>query len=305
MSRFAKYTWITLVTNFGVILWGAFVRATGSGAGCGEHWPTCNGEVIPRPEDIETMIEFTHRLTSGVALIRPALVVWAVRLFERGHRGGRRRGRRWASCGGGGPRRRTGAVRLGRGRRLRGARPRVHALAQHPLLAGSDGAHRLGGPTRQAFDDGPVRAIALGFAGLFGGVSGATAALGDTLFPGLADRRLLCRPRSELPLDPAAATTLFSSLSAWAYSAWLRLRPDPRPRLATALMVLLGLRWPSDSSTRAPGPGTAATDSSPDGRHRLGGLRAAERHDTERAAVPCCQIEMTWPNSSTKCRAWT
>ena len=87
MSRFAKYTWITLVTNFVVILWGAFVRATGSGAGCGEHWPTCNGEVIPRPEAIETMIEFTHRLTSGVALIMTvALVVWAVRLFERGHR---------------------------------------------------------------------------------------------------------------------------------------------------------------------------------------------------------------------------
>ena len=57
MSRFAKYTWITLVTNFGVILWGAFVRATGSGAGCGEHWPTCNGEVIPRAEAIETMID--------------------------------------------------------------------------------------------------------------------------------------------------------------------------------------------------------------------------------------------------------
>ena len=52
MSRFAKYTWITLVTNFGVILWGAFVRATGSGAGCGEHWPTCNGEVIEEAFDV-------------------------------------------------------------------------------------------------------------------------------------------------------------------------------------------------------------------------------------------------------------
>ena len=87
MSRFSKYAWFTLAYNFLVVLWGAYVRASGSGAGCGEHWPTCNGEILPRPEAIETMIELTHRLTSGVALVLTiALVVAACRSFSRGHR---------------------------------------------------------------------------------------------------------------------------------------------------------------------------------------------------------------------------
>jgi heme A synthase len=47
-SRFAKYAWLVLAYNLAVILWGAYVRATGSGAGCGSHWPLCNGVVIPR-----------------------------------------------------------------------------------------------------------------------------------------------------------------------------------------------------------------------------------------------------------------
>lgn len=67
--RFALYCWGVLAYNVIVILWGAYVRATGSGAGCGSHWPSCNGELIPRAPGIETMIEFTHRLTSGVALL--------------------------------------------------------------------------------------------------------------------------------------------------------------------------------------------------------------------------------------------
>ena len=69
------------------MLWGAFVRATGSGAGCGEHWPLCNGAVVPRSPEMGTIIEFMHRVTSGVALIGVAvLVVWAIRLFPKGHR---------------------------------------------------------------------------------------------------------------------------------------------------------------------------------------------------------------------------
>jgi heme A synthase len=70
-----------------VVLWGAFVRATGSGAGCGSHWPLCNGEILPRAPEIETLIELSHRLTSGVALIMVvALAPWAWRAFPRGHR---------------------------------------------------------------------------------------------------------------------------------------------------------------------------------------------------------------------------
>ncbi|MCB9781131.1 MAG: COX15/CtaA family protein [Alphaproteobacteria bacterium] len=68
-----------------VILWGAFVRASGSGAGCGAHWPACNGEVLHRPQSIETMIELTHRLTSGLCLpLVIVLVFGAFRAFERG-----------------------------------------------------------------------------------------------------------------------------------------------------------------------------------------------------------------------------
>jgi heme A synthase len=74
-KRFEKYAWFVLGVNLLVILWGAYVRATGSGAGCGSHWPSCNGEVIPRSPSSETMIEFTHRLTSGLALILVAILL--------------------------------------------------------------------------------------------------------------------------------------------------------------------------------------------------------------------------------------
>ena len=78
--RLARFAWGVVGFNILVILWGAFVRATGSGAGCGAHWPMCNGEVVPRDPAIETMIELTHRLTSGVALVMVvALVVLAYR----------------------------------------------------------------------------------------------------------------------------------------------------------------------------------------------------------------------------------
>lgn len=86
LNRYAGYAWGVLVYNILVILWGAYVRATGSGAGCGSHWPLCNGQVIPRAERIETMVEFTHRLSSGVALILViALLVWAFRQYGQGH----------------------------------------------------------------------------------------------------------------------------------------------------------------------------------------------------------------------------
>lgn len=85
-NRFAAYTWSVLGLNVLVILWGAFVRATGSGAGCGAHWPTCDGQVLPRPESTEMFVEFTHRLTSGVALLAVVgMLVWAWRAWPKGH----------------------------------------------------------------------------------------------------------------------------------------------------------------------------------------------------------------------------
>ena len=86
-NRFANFTWAVLGLNILVILWGAFVRATGSGAGCGAHWPTCDGQVLPRPESTEMFIEFTHRLTSGVALLAVVgMLVWAWRVWPAAHR---------------------------------------------------------------------------------------------------------------------------------------------------------------------------------------------------------------------------
>jgi protoheme IX farnesyltransferase len=84
VSRLARYAWFVLFFNVGVILAGALVRATGSGAGCGQSWPTCQGEVIPSL-DGATAIEFTHRTVSGFALILVVvLVVWVWRSLNEG-----------------------------------------------------------------------------------------------------------------------------------------------------------------------------------------------------------------------------
>jgi heme A synthase len=86
MPRFARFAWGLLAYEIAVVAWGAYVRATGSGAGCGAHWPLCGGEIVPRSPRIETLIELSHRLSSGVALaLTIALFVWAVRAFPRGH----------------------------------------------------------------------------------------------------------------------------------------------------------------------------------------------------------------------------
>lgn len=76
---FVRYATAVLMLNVAVVLWGAYVRATGSGAGCGSHWPLCNGEVIPRAPQAKTVIEFTHRITSGLALISVLALWWGSR----------------------------------------------------------------------------------------------------------------------------------------------------------------------------------------------------------------------------------
>lgn len=69
----ARLAWAVLGYTVFVILWGAVVRSTGAGAGCGAHWPLCNGEVVPTAPALNTLIEFGHRVTSGIAL---PLVLW-------------------------------------------------------------------------------------------------------------------------------------------------------------------------------------------------------------------------------------
>ena len=80
-----RFAWLTLAYNIAVILWGAYVRATGSGAGCGNRWPLCNGVVLPRTPQSQTIIEFTHRLTSALAVIMvSSLLVWCWRKTSKG-----------------------------------------------------------------------------------------------------------------------------------------------------------------------------------------------------------------------------
>jgi heme a synthase len=81
-----RFGWAVVGYNVLVILWGALVRATGSGAGCGNHWPLCNGQVIPLSPRVDTIIEFTHRcMTGGSTFLVVGLLVWTFRGTVKGH----------------------------------------------------------------------------------------------------------------------------------------------------------------------------------------------------------------------------
>ena len=186
---FSRTAWGVLAYTIAVVLWGAYVRATGSGAGCGAHWPMCNGEVLPRSPSVETMIELTHRITSGLSLVAIlALARWAFRAFPPGHRVR-------AAAAGSVVFILTEAL-LGAGLVLFGlveddASPaRAVTLAVHlsntfvllaclALSAAWANDARAAG-TRSPFAPGSWNALG---ACLVVGVSGAIAALGDTLFP--------------------------------------------------------------------------------------------------------------------------
>lgn len=84
---FATYAWAVLAYNLLVVVWGAYVRATGSGAGCGNHWPLCNGQILPVGGRLQTIIEFSHRASSGIALASVVvLLIWAMLAYPRKHR---------------------------------------------------------------------------------------------------------------------------------------------------------------------------------------------------------------------------
>jgi heme A synthase len=191
MSRVARFAWSVLAYNVAVILWGAYVRATGSGAGCGAHWPLCNGEMVPRAPTTAMLIEYSHRLTSGVALLSViALLIWTWRATRRAHSA------------------RTGAVlsvvfmlteaAVGAGLVLfqlvadnatmaRAMFMAVHLMNTFVLLAclaltalWLSGGERI----RPAAAPRTAAGVLLGCAAiLVVGTSGAVAALGDTLFP--------------------------------------------------------------------------------------------------------------------------
>src|ERR1700722_1388484 len=81
-----RFAWGVLAYFVAVILWGSLVRATGAGAGCGNHWPLCNGTVLQHSASVNTMIEFTHRITSGISFFSAVgLLVWTFLGTIRGH----------------------------------------------------------------------------------------------------------------------------------------------------------------------------------------------------------------------------
>jgi heme a synthase len=191
LGRFAIYAWAVLAYNLLVILWGAYVRASGSGAGCGSHWPLCNGEVIPLAPPVATLIEFSHRLTTGLAgLLVIGLVVGAFLAFPRGSsvRLGAALSLAFILIEGA-----VGAlqVRLGLtadnasvGRAVIGS---IHLANTFLMLAAMTltAWWASGGPSLQLRGQGILGWVfALGLLGvLLVGASGAITALGDTLFP--------------------------------------------------------------------------------------------------------------------------
>ena len=81
----ARFAWSALYWNVAVVLWGAYVRATGSGAGCGNRWPLCDGEVVGATAKAQTIVEFTHRITSVISfLMVTGLMVWCWRVTKKG-----------------------------------------------------------------------------------------------------------------------------------------------------------------------------------------------------------------------------
>jgi heme a synthase len=206
MTKLARYGWGVLVYNLAVIAWGAYVRATRSGAGCGAHWPLCNGEVIPQSPSVAMLVEFSHRVTSGLALVAVvALLVWTWRACAPGHPA--RRGAAWsmafmlteAAVG--------AALVLfqlvaGNASMARALFMSVHLANTFLLLAclaltawwlsfaGTEaGATRMGAGVTRSLRRRPasrrdlVRFTVGAAAILVAGISGAVAALGDTLFP--------------------------------------------------------------------------------------------------------------------------
>jgi len=187
-----RFSWAVLAYFIAVILWGTLVRATGAGAGCGNHWPLCNGTVMQHSASVNTLIEFTHRITSGLSLLAVlGLLLWTFRSTGRGHMA------RWAASASVGLtmiEAILGALLVVLGLTAQSQSPlRPYFLALHLtntlllLAALTLTAHLLGRRTGYCWEQ--IRMVSPGGA-LTGilmvmtvGVTGSLAALGDTLFP--------------------------------------------------------------------------------------------------------------------------
>jgi len=256
VDRLTRFAWSVLGYNVLVILWGAVVRATGSGAGCGSHWPLCNGEVVPRSMPVARLIEFSHRLTSGLALLLVvALLVAVFRSRPKGHPA--RRAAAWSMAF------MVGEAAVGAMLVLfelvadnrsfaRAMFMATHLLNTFFLLGALTlTAHTAGGGELARLRGGGAEGrgfqwSALGV--LLSSVSGSVAALGDTLFPAQsldqalrgdlsAASHILIRLRVLHPFV-AASTAAFLLLVAGGLG---RKTADPRVRRAALAVGLLAL----------------------------------------------------------------
>ena len=181
-----------LVYFIAVILWGALVRATGSGAGCGDRWPLCNGTVIQHSARVDTIIEFTHRVTSGISLFAVVGLLWWT--FARTPRGHLARATAAAAAIFTLIEAALGALLVKLGLTAQNQSPlRAPYLALHLtntlllLAALTLTAHLLS--RRAGYERNSIRlvapfgAVASIVVLLIVGVTGSLAALGDTLFP--------------------------------------------------------------------------------------------------------------------------
>lgn len=187
-----RFSWAVVTYFVAVILWGTLVRATGSGAGCGNHWPLCNGTVIQHSASVNTLIEFVHRITSGLSLLCVAgLLIWTLRGTARGHLA---RAMAFAALVFTVVEAILGALLVKLGYTAQSLSPmRPAFLALHLantlllLAAITLAAHFLG--RKRGYLRGsvrltaPIRAAAGVLVVMTVGVTGSLAALGDTLFP--------------------------------------------------------------------------------------------------------------------------
>ncbi|UXR63354.1 COX15/CtaA family protein [Bdellovibrio bacteriovorus] len=85
-SEYKKFAFSLLIYTILVILWGAWVRISHSGDGCGDTWPLCHGRLIPEAERGKTWVEYGHRLMSGIYGLVVIYFWWVARkLYQPGH----------------------------------------------------------------------------------------------------------------------------------------------------------------------------------------------------------------------------
>jgi heme A synthase len=77
LKALRRLAYTTLGLAYALIVFGAIVRISGSGMGCGDHWPRCYGSWFPPMDQPTLVIEWTHRLLAAITVAMVALLVLA------------------------------------------------------------------------------------------------------------------------------------------------------------------------------------------------------------------------------------